>query len=80
MCVDDIVTNITVTLLKDGMLENLTSTVALASSTISLTNVFELKEDQNYIVNVSFSYFEETNVLESMKAFGKYRNFTRIVL
>ena len=44
-CVDDIVN---VTLLKGGMIDN--STSILASNTISLPNVFELMEDQNYTV------------------------------
>ena len=66
-CVDDIVT---VTLLKGGMIDNSTST--LASNTISLTNVFELMEDQNYTVNVSYAYIEETNVIQNFTNFGMF--------
>ena len=58
------------TLLKGGMIDNSIST--LASNTISLTNVFVLMEDQNYTVNVSFAYFEETNVIHSFTSFGKF--------
>ena len=59
----------TVTLLKGGMFDNSTST--LANNTISLTNVFELMEDQNYTVNISFSLFDEENVIENIVEFGK---------
>ena len=66
-CSDDIVT---VTLLKGGMFDNSTST--LANNTISLPNVFELMEDQNYTVNVSYEYIEETNVIQISIDFGMF--------
>ena len=66
-CVDDIVN---VTLLKGGMIDNSTST--LASNTISLPNVFELMEDQKYTVNVSYEYIEETNVIHDSTDFGMF--------
>ena len=66
-CSDDIVI---VTLLKGGMIDNSTST--LARNTISLTNVFELMEDQNYTVNVSYDYIEETNVIQNFTDFGMF--------
>ncbi len=77
-CVDDIVTNVTVTLLKGGMFDN--STSALASSTISVPNVFELMEDQNYTVYVSFAYFEKTNVIQNFTSFGTFSLFSVDVL
>ena len=58
------------TLLKGGMFDNSIST--LASNTISLTNVFELMEDQNYTVNVTFSVFQEDNVIQNCTHFGKF--------
>ena len=60
------------TLLKNEMFDNSTST--LASNTISLTDVFELMEDQNYSVGISFGYFEETNVIRSFEDFGKFKS------
>ena len=56
------------TLLKGGIFDNSTST--LANNTISLINVFELLEDQNYTVNVLYVYFEETNVIHNSTDFG----------
>ena len=66
-CVDDIVN---VTLLKGGMIDN--STSILANNTISLTNVFDLLEDQNYTVNVSYEYIEETNMIHNSTEFGMF--------
>ena len=74
-CVDDIVT---VTLLKGGMIDNSTST--LASNTISLTNVFELTEDQNYTVNVSYAYFEKTNVIQNFTDFGMFNLMFNLIV
>ena len=51
------------------MFDNSTST--LASSTISLTNVFVLMEDQNYTINISFSVSEIKNVIQNFISFGK---------
>ena len=59
-------------LLKGGMFDN--STSALASNTISLTNVFELMEDQNYTVNVSFSVFDVQNVIHNFTSFGEFNS------
>ncbi len=73
-CVDDIVS---VTLLKGGMFDYSTST--LASNTISLPHVFELMEDQNYTVNVSYAYIEQTNVIQNFRHFGKFNLFFSIL-
>ncbi len=58
------------TLLKGGMFEN--STIIPANNTISLPNVFELMEDQNYTVSVSFSVYEEEHVIQNFTNFGKF--------
>ena len=55
------------TLVKGGMFEN--STIIPASKTISLPNVFELMEDQNYTVDVSFSVYEEEHVIQNFTNF-----------
>ncbi len=69
ICINDIVTNVTVTLSKGGMLEKSTST--LASKNISLTNVFaELMEDQNYTIDLFFSVFRKENVVGNFSNFG----------
>ena len=74
-CVDDIVT---VTLLKGGMIDNSTST--LANNTISLPNVFELIEDQNYTVNGSYEYIEETNVIQNFTNFSKFNLMFNLIV
>ena len=74
-CVGDIVI---VTLLKGGLFDNSTST--LANNTISLTNVFELVEDQNYTVNVSYEYIEETNVIKNSTDFGKFNLMFNLIV
>ena len=58
------------TLLKGEMFDKFTS--VLASNTINLTNAFEVVEDQNYTLNVSFSLFEEKNVIQNFTHFGKF--------
>ena len=74
-CVDEIVT---VTLLKGGMFDDSTST--LASNTISLPNVFELMEDQNYTINVSYEYIEETNVIQNFTNFGMFNLMLNLIV
>ena len=58
------------TLFKGGIIDNTTSTL-VASDTVTLSNVFELMEDQNYTVIVSFGYFEMSNIIETEHGFGK---------
>ena len=48
------------------------STSTLASNTISLTDMFELVENQNYTVDVFLSVFEEENVIEYIKIFSRF--------
>ena len=61
------------TLLKGGMFDNSIST--LASSAINLTNVFELMEDQDYTVNITFSVFKVKNVIQNITSYGKFNLF-----
>ena len=58
------------TLLKGGMFDY--STSRQASNTISLTNVFELMEDQNYSVDITFSVFKVENVIQNFTSFSKF--------
>ena len=58
------------TLLKGGIFDNSTSTLA-SNTSVNLTNVFELMEDQNYIVNMSFSVFEVENLIHNFTSFGR---------
>ena len=48
------------------------SAIALAGNTINLTDVFELMEDQNYTVNITFDVVDEKNVKQSSINFGRY--------
>ena len=52
------------------MFDNLAS--ILASNTINLTNIFELMEDQNYTVDLTFSVFKFENVMQKFASFGKF--------
>ena len=65
-CVDDIVTNVTVTLLEGGMINQSIN----IPPTIILSNVFELMQNQNYTVNVSFSVYEEEYMIQNFTNFG----------
>ena len=56
------------TLLKGGMFDNSTSTIA--SKNISLINVFELMEDHNYTIDAFFSVFRKENIVENFSNFG----------
>ena len=66
------------TLLKGGMIDY--STSILASKTVSLINVFELMEDQNYTVNVSYVYIEETNVIQNFTDFGMFNLMFNLIV
>ena len=58
------------TLFKGGIIDNTTSTL-VASDTVTLSNVFELMENQNYTVIVSFGVFEEHNIVQNVTSFSK---------
>ena len=59
------------TLFKGGIIDNTTSTL-IANDTVTLSNVFELMEDQNYTVIVSFGYLEASNIIETEHVFGMF--------
>ena len=66
------------TLLKGGMFDS--STSILARNTVSLNNVFELMEDQNYTVNIYYAYFEETNVIQNFTNFGMFNLIFNLIV
>ena len=63
-------TKINVTLFKGGIIDNITSTL-IASDTVTLSNVFELMEKQNYTVIVSFGIYEESKIVRNATSFRK---------